>query len=90
LHRCALRRDFAEFKRGQRFYRIIWRHELLRLEFHEKRGCLPTVVDMECIPRLVWKPKVPFRNEEYYEEVNMELQAEYGDEDKQYPPENDE
>jgi hypothetical protein len=91
MYRCVLRRNFAGFQRGQRFHRVIWRHHILRLELYVKKGdCLPTVVDLGCGARLVWKPRVPLPDSEDNEATNMTLETMYGSEDRQYIPLDDE
>lgn len=64
LFRSVLRRDFAGFKRGHRFPRVVWNAELLRLELYESTDeeCLPVVAELGCIVREIWRPSAALRD----------------------------
>jgi hypothetical protein len=64
LYRSVLKRDFAGFKPGQRFHRVVWDAGHFRLELYEtsEEECIPVVVELVCAAGDIWKPCAPLRD----------------------------
>jgi hypothetical protein len=64
LYCSVLKHDFADFKRGHHFHRVVWDNTRLRLELYEssEAECAPIVVELFCCVRKIWKPRAVLRD----------------------------